>query len=440
MRQVPVFVRTLVTRRAPSSDRIQRRSWLVPSLRASLFALITVVTLLDGMQIDSALWLTALGATAVAAQWRDRNDVLTQLLIFAEATIAAVGGVLASGSNFPMLAYLPATALAAGIAAGVHAALRTSALIAVLLVAGRGLVDGAMVNEYATNAAQLALFSLTTGILGGLLRGILRDGSTAGAERFVEAYRLLEQLRGVTRRLPGSLDPGTVATTLISDCRAVADFSRAGVFLQTGGSVLVPLAIAGVRRVPWRVDLDEPGPVASAWHTRSPVVENRSADIDGRRRGSRLIVLPITVSSRPVGVVVLEAVDGQLLDERAVADLRPIVEASGLPLETAVLFDDLRSSAALEERERLAKEMHDGIAQDLAYLGVELDSLLGELRKDGLERPVAHVQELRQRITGLITDLRLSMSDLRSSTGPTRGLGAALSEYTRSVGTSSAIT
>jgi signal transduction histidine kinase len=42
-------------------------------------------------------------------------------------------------------------------------------------------------------------------------------------------------------------------------------------------------------------------------------------------------------------------------------------------------------------------------------------------------------------MTSLISDLRLSISDLRSSVGPGRGLGAALSEYARSAGTSSGI-
>jgi signal transduction histidine kinase len=43
-------------------------------------------------------------------------------------------------------------------------------------------------------------------------------------------------------------------------------------------------------------------------------------------------------------------------------------------------------------------------------------------------------------MTSLISDLRLSISDLRSSVGPGRGLGAALSEYARSAGTSSGMT
>jgi signal transduction histidine kinase len=117
--------------------------------------------------------------------------------------------------------------------------------------------------------------------------------------------------------------------------------------------------------------------------------------------------------------------------------LQPVVAASGLPLETAALFDELRTSAATEERARLAKEIHDGIAQDLAYIGFELDGLLSDLRENGQQTAVLHARDLRQRITALISELRTSISHLRSSVAPTHGLGAALSEYARAVGTSS---
>ena len=424
-----------------AGEPVLRRSWFVPALRGSLFALVSLLAILDGLRADAALWLLALGATAVAAQWRNRNDFVTRILILAEAAIATLGGLLTGGTDSPMFAYLPATTVAAGIAVGLDAAVITSGLIGVLLLVGRTrFAPGDASERYTAGALQIAFFSALAGALGGLLGSRLRDGAMASQERFAEAYRLLEQLRGVTRRLPGSLDPGSVATSLIAQCRGVAEFARAGVFLQSPGSVLVPVALDGMRRVPWRIDLDEPGPFADCWQSLAPVTQYRAPDTAGRRRGSHLLVLPIVVDDLPVGVVALESVGEQPLAHEVVALLRPIVATSGLPLETAVLFDELRSSAALEERERLAKDMHDGIAQDLAYVGFELDGLISELRKSGDTVSVQHAHELRARITGLISDLRLSMSDLLSSTGPTRGLGAALSEYARSVGTSSAIT
>lgn len=430
--------RALLRARVPAYGG-SNRSWVVPGMRLSLFGLVAVLSLVNNGGAEAALWLLALGAVAGLATWRERDDRTTRLLIVAEAGVAALGGVLTGGSTSPLLAYLPASTLAAGVALGVDAAVITTlAITAVLLVGRAQLVATDSIGRFTTVASQWTALSLATGVLGALLRNVLRDPpDSASRERYAEAYRLLAQLRGVTRRLPGSLDPASVATELIAHCRTVATFNRAAVFVQTEGSVLVPLALEGARRVPWRVDIREPGPIATAWETLSPVIERRPADLTGRRKGSHLVALPIVVDDRPIGVTVLETLGETPLDRDIIALLQPIVAASGLPLETAALFDELRTSAASEERQRLAKEIHDGIAQDLAYIGFELDGLLSELRDTGEGGAAEHARELRQRITALISELRSSISDLRSSVAPTRGLGSALSEYARAVGTSS---
>jgi signal transduction histidine kinase len=425
----------------PAGTARRRRSLVTPGYRLTLFVLVALLTLVNDGGLEAAAWLTALGVVALVASRREREDRTTLLLVMLEASIAAIGGVLTGGADSALLAYLPAATLAAGVAVGIKGAILTSGATAVVLLIGRTQFSGDALREFTTDSAQWAVLSLATGVLGALLRNLLRDQPPMPSqERYEEAYRLLAQLRAVTRGLPGSLDPGSVATSLIAECRAAVEFSRAGVFMQAGGNVLVPLALEGARRVPWRLGVDDPGPVAEAWKSGRPVVENRSADWAGRRRGSLLLVVPIIVAERAVGMVVLESLaEGELRPDE-VDEVATIVQAAGLPLETAVLFDELRLSAAAEERQRLAKEMHDGIAQDLAYIGFELDALVGELRKTGNSAPISHAYELRQRITGLISELRLSISDLRSSVAPARGLGAALSEYARSVGTSTGMT
>ena len=46
----------------------------------------------------------------------------------------------------------------------------------------------------------------------------------------------------------------------------------------------------------------------------------------------------------------------------------------------------LSKAAVLEERQRIACELHDGVAQELAYLARNLESLDGEADEDGLDR------------------------------------------------------
>ena len=55
----------------------------------------------------------------------------------------------------------------------------------------------------------------------------------------------------------------------------------------------------------------------------------------------------------------------------------------------------LSQAAVLEERQRIACELHDGVAQELAYLARNLESLDGEADEDGLDRLRRAVERAR---------------------------------------------
>jgi signal transduction histidine kinase len=93
----------------------------------------------------------------------------------------------------------------------------------------------------------------------------------------------------------------------------------------------------------------------------------------------------------------------------------------------------------VEERDRLAREMHDGVAQDLAFIGYRLDALRLQAAKVD-ESLAASAAELRSDLTDLIANLRLSITDLRTTVSADRGLGSALSSYVRAIGAGNKLT
>jgi signal transduction histidine kinase len=111
----------------------------------------------------------------------------------------------------------------------------------------------------------------------------------------------------------------------------------------------------------------------------------------------------------------------------------------GLRLGTALLFDDVRDTATILERRRMAREIHDGIAQELVSLGYLIDGIAGESRvaESGL---TGQISELRSHVTRVVTELKLSLFELRSEAHQRGGLGAALSDHMQTVGRSSGAT
>jgi signal transduction histidine kinase len=415
------------------------RSAVASSVRLALLLVAALLIPLTVADTRTTAFLGAVLAAALVGTALEGRPRVRLAVLVIEAALIAVGVLAADAPPLPLLVCLPSTTVAAGLLDGLVGVGVAGGTAAILLLVGRVAPSGDPVaREFSGAAAQWVLIAVVTGVLAARIYALTPGAD--GDDRYLEAHRLLAQLRAVTRGLPGSLDPGTVANSLLDEAIARADCKHGCVLLHVGGGELVPLALRGYRRVPWRAGLAEDGPISRSWLSGAPVVDHREPDTRGARRGSTLLVLPIGVEGDRVGVLALEWHRPDVETSARIRDLNPIVARYCLPLETAALFDKLRIGAATEERSRLAREMHDGIAQDLAFLGYELDALTASLRREDAEESVQQARELRNRITALISDLRLSISDLRSSVGPGRGLGAALSEYVRSAGTSARFT
>jgi signal transduction histidine kinase len=436
----PAPVASAGGRRRPWFSYAATRSSFASSIRLALLLIATLVAPLVGTDdLETLRYLVAVIVVALVGTSLPDTHRLKLPVLVLEALLSTVGVVATADPSLPLLICLPSTTIAAGLSAGYLGTTLTGGTAAAVLLAGRVLRGSdPQAAAYSASAAQWVLVALLSGVLAARIHGL--SAAPSPMDRYAEARRLLAQLRAVTRGLEGSLDPGTVAQTLMDDCNAVGRAEHGAVLLHVGGDQLVPLALHGYQRVPWRADLAADGPITRAWTSGAPLVDRRLPDTGGGgvRAGSTLLVLPIVVGDSRVGVVALEwRVDGYTPE--LLPALVEAVERHALPLETAALFDELRIAAATEERSRLAREMHDGIAQDLAFLGYQLDALTSVLRRTGSEEGVQQARALRGQMTSLISDLRLSISDLRSSVGPGRGLGAALSEYARSAGTSSGI-
>lgn len=402
--------------------------------------LCSILSVLSAERTIAALPIALLAAFAFATERVPpvrRHPVLAAL---AEAVFIGATVSVTSGAQSPMLPYLLAPGLAMGLAGSWRQVVAVTLAAATGLLGGRVAQDlrdatpmGFEADDLVVTGGQWVLLGLAFGLIARWAQQLVVQESPDVADRYGEARRLLEQLRGVTRRLPGGLDVSSSAEALLERCAEVASYNRAAVLVRPGTGALVPAAVRGTQRVPWRTPLSEPGPLQRAWDGREPVVDRRKADTHGRRQGSTLAVLPLATGDEPFGLLILEAYDEDAFDEACVELLRREAVEGSLRLETALLFEEVRSTVTVEERDRLAREMHDGVAQELAFVGYQLDDL--RLRASKVDAGLADaMSEVRKGLTSLISDIRLSITDLKTSISNDRGLGAAITGYLRAVG------
>ncbi|MFI5914894.1 GAF domain-containing sensor histidine kinase [Dactylosporangium sp. NPDC051541] len=410
-------------------------------VRALLLALVAVLVLSDGVRPAELLWLTLLLAAAVIATVAPESHEVARLGRTAEVLITAFAASTLNVDAAALLVYLPVPIVAAALSEGRRMAGAYLVAAATLLVVG-GAVEGRLDERaYLAAAGQGLLISGVSAYLVTILQRVLlaRRPGEETPQPYAEATRLLTQLRSVARQLPGAtLDPGGLAEHLLDEVRAMVPSVRGAVLSGSGGGRLVVLAQAGVERLDWETALDTESAVADAWATQQPVVSGRSqARSVARGQSISSMAVPLIAGVRTVGLIVLESDTPGAFPPALVTRVQSVTGAAALRLEAALLFDEVRSLATTEERQRLAREIHDGVAQELVMVGYGIDNAVAAL--PNAEAAEEELRVLRAEVTRVITELRLSLFELRSEVDRYGGLTAAISDYARTVGASAGL-
>jgi signal transduction histidine kinase len=378
--------------------------------------------------IVTLLVVAILATTAVYVSLT--TPLATAVVVTVEAAVTGLVIGLALPTGVVFLPYLVVLTLIAGISRGV---IGVSAVVVVQFFSVT-----AVTSVWASGLSQEEVFRLLSpwlltnigmGLLGTWLRSLgVIPQRPLGDRSYESAHRLLTQLRTVARRLSSGLDPVTIGNHVAEQVSDTLGAARTGILVRTDGGVLSPLAFSDEAAA---AELSPAHPVVEdCWAEMEPIV---AADADSG--GSHLAALPLRVGPRMIGVV-LARLPG-VPEASQLAELMVKLDDQSLRLDTALTFDEIRSIATAEERRRLAREIHDGVAQEITSLGYTVDELAS--LSDSADQRAA-LLALRSELTRVVGELRLSIFDLRSEVVRETGLGSALSEYVRQVGSRSALT
>lgn len=399
------------------------------SVAARAFAIAATLgvalALRDPVALQGTLMLAAVAAIASAATISLPLNERATLL--AEATVASLVVGMALPEGVVLLPYLVVPSLLAGLAIGAWHVVTVLSL-EVLAVGSLAMISGDY-SQTETLIEVLAPWLVTTlgvGLIGARLRhmGTMVQQSDGPYE---SARRLLSQLRTVARQLSSGLDTVSIATQVLQEVHESIGDARAALFLRTEGGVLTPAAFRGhgARDIAIPTEIE----IHNASANGVPIQQVRASGIASQRNR---VILPLRLDSRLIGAVVSDSQDPA--PEGHVHSLMSALDGHALRLEAALAFDDIRTWATMDERQRLAREIHDGVAQEIASLGYAVDDLFAGSTSEGQRR---RLQQLRGELTRIVSELRLSIFDLRSEVSG--GLGPALADYVREVGARSGL-
>jgi signal transduction histidine kinase len=421
--------------------RLAEPRTLVSAVRLALLGFCFVVAALDDHPRRTVAGALVLALAALIAYIPTPSVLIRRLLPTVEACVAAVGIIAPPTDRNSLLPYLLAPAFAAGLLHGPTPAINAAGLSALVLLLGHLIANNPeSLQSFGSDSAQWICLALAVGLLAAWIRRLAAASASSDVNRSYEAaYELLSQLRTVSRQLSGGLDAVSLAQGLLQELQARVGFDRGAVLIKADGGRLVPLALEGATFVDWDTSLADQSALGRAWARAEPTV-GAGRLVDGEPVDeARHAVLPLRMGDRTFGLVAVEADPAVSaarglpvlpLEEEQLTAAVELVDGTALRLETALLFGEVRTIATSEERRRLAREIHDGIAQELASLGYAIDDMVAEARDD---EQADVFRSLRREVTRMVGELRLSIFDLRSEVQAQISLGNALSDYIRQV-------
>lgn len=124
-----------------------------------------------------------------------------------------------------------------------------------------------------------------------------------------------------------------------------------------------------------------------------------------------VIAIPLMAETLTVGVLALASRHTFSAPQQAF--LRVGASMIALIIRNSQLYAQLKHQAVLEERNRLAREFHDGLAQGLGFLNFKVQQVDRLLAREEWESARAAMGEMRAGIQELYTEVRQTIQDLR---------------------------
>jgi two-component system, NarL family, nitrate/nitrite sensor histidine kinase NarX len=128
-----------------------------------------------------------------------------------------------------------------------------------------------------------------------------------------------------------------------------------------------------------------------------------------------IIAAPLTVpeTSNVLGAIAVGNVSTHPFYPRQVKVLRTVAEQAALLIERDRLIDDLEYHTIIDERTRLAREIHDGLAQTLAFLKLQSSQMQSSLAKGDMDRLKDLLQTSYKTLSDAYLDTRQAIDNLR---------------------------
>ncbi len=248
-------------------------------------------------------------------------------------------------------------------------------------------------------------------------------------QRRADQFRAINQ---VGRRITSILDTDELLSQMVELIREMLGYPIVGIGLVEGDELVFRAGVAPRGKLPVDVRI-KVGTGVTGWVAVSgesflvPDVSLEPKFVSPVPVSSRSeLAVPMKTKDAVIGVLNVESENLNAFDESDRIVLESLANQAAVAIENARLYEQARLLAVLEERHRLARDLHDSVTQALYGVTLYSEAAAGQLALKNLDRAAAHLRVLRNTAQEALAEMRLLIYELRPPVLEEDGLVAAL--------------
>lgn len=153
-----------------------------------------------------------------------------------------------------------------------------------------------------------------------------------------------------------------------------------------------------------------------------------------------IIAVPLKLENTIIGVLWVARFQDEHFLETDVIWLESMADQIAIAIQHGLMTSQLQSLSIVQERGRIAREMHDGLAQVLGYLNLQTQTLGSLLNQGRVEKLQDELLQMRRAIQTAHADVRENILSLRTTLAQEKGLETAAEEYLTEFGIQTGVT
>jgi signal transduction histidine kinase len=245
----------------------------------------------------------------------------------------------------------------------------------------------------------------------------------------------IQTILAVQQAITSHLDPNDVLQMIANETRRLTSAEMSAVYLLKDGQleIAVVSGAAGKDLLGWKIPLHGSVAGQAVLSKQSILVADTEQEdaihsvLVDRVAARCFVVVPLMSADGPIGTIMVANRSPNSLSQHDLQLLTILAPGAVIALENARLYEQAQQSAMLEERHRLARELHDAVTQTLFSAALIADVLPRLWQRSPVEGQV-RLEELRKLTRGALAEMRSLLMELRPSAIAEMSFGELLNQ------------